>query len=197
MKLKSILYFISTILFASCASKYEKVDEQWTWKTHSEAGDHVKKLTVDNASFKILSNKIYAKDKHKVFIHGSEIKGADPVTFKILSKDEYARDKDRIYLGTSIVVSADPATFKVLEWPYAKDKTHVFCGNIPMKISAIDEFRVTKSTEHKSYYPTSLFIKQNKDYEWLDTVESNGVVVGEISEGETSSEKFRGFSKIE
>jgi hypothetical protein len=147
-------------------------------------------MTVDNASFTILTDVRYAKDKNKVFIQGSEIKNADPNTFEMLLKDEYSKDKNHVYLGNSIVISADPFTFKILEWPYGKDKVHIFCGNIPMKVSAIDEFMVTKSTVHKSYYSTSSFIKNNKDYEWLDTVPNNGIIVREISEGETSSENI-------
>ncbi|MGK0388052.1 MAG: hypothetical protein ACI94Y_000780 [Maribacter sp.] len=124
MKLKSIIYFISTIFFASCGNKYVKTDNQWSWSSNNEGGKQVKKMIVDNASFAILADKRYAKDKNKV------------------------------YLGNSIVVSANPFTFQVLEWSYGKDKTH---------ISTIDEFTVTKSTEHKSYYSTSSFIKKTKN----------------------------------
>jgi hypothetical protein len=133
MKLKSIIYFISTIFFASCGNKYVKTDNQWSWSSNNEGGKQVKKMIVDNASFAILADKRYAKDKNKV------------------------------YLGNSIVVSANPFTFQVLEWSYGKDKTHIFCGYIPMNISTIDEFTVTKSTEHKSYYSTSSFIKKTKN----------------------------------
>lgn len=196
MKLKSIIYFISTILFASCSSKYEKIDNQWSWVSKSEGGKQVKKMMVDDASFSILADAKYAKDKNKVFYQGSEIKNADPSTFKVISKEAYAKDENHVYLENSIVLSANPVTFKVLEWPYGKDETSVFCGNIPMNVSAVNEFKVTKSTEHKSYYSTSNFIRMNKDYAWLYTIPNHGIIVGEESEGETISEKFKGFKKL-
>jgi hypothetical protein len=55
-------------------------------------------MTVDNASFTILTDVRYAKDKNKVFIQGSEIKNADPNTFEMLLKDEYSKDKNHVYL---------------------------------------------------------------------------------------------------
>ena len=46
------------------------------------------------------------------------------------------------------VIFANPESFKKLEFPYSKDKNHVFCGTIPLSlpISEVKEFEVTKDT---------------------------------------------------
>ena len=197
MKLKSIIYFISTILFASCGSRYTKTDGEWTWVYYNAGGKSVKKIEVDDASFKTLKYKKYAMDKNKVLLRGLEINHADPNTFEIISKEhEYSKDKDYVYLASNMIAKADPKSFKILDWPYSKDKENVFCGNIPMNVSAVNEFIVTKSLGHRSYYSNTDFIKNNKEYEWLNALPIQMITVDERSEGETSSEKFRGFKKI-
>ena len=181
----------------SCGEGYEKTDGKWTWVLHSEAGNHIREINADNTTFEILDYPEYAKDKNHVYWRGVKIKNADPKTFEVITENGYSKDKINVYLDNDIVIFANPNTFKVIEWPYSKDDKRIFNGNLPMQVDNIKEFEITKSGSPKSSSTKSFFIEWNEDYKWLDTLNVDGIIVGENAEARTKNEKFRGFKKNE
>jgi hypothetical protein len=195
-KLRLLTLIIVTIFLTSCGEGYEKVDNEWAWVLRSEAGKHVTKLNADEATFEILSDKKYAKDKESVFWKGVKIDLADPFTFEVISSG-YSKDDKHVFLDNDIVVFANPEKFEILEWPFSKDDRYIFNGNIPLTSKNIEEFVITKSTGKKTASTKSFFIEWNKDFKWLDTINVNGIIIRDDSEGHTREEKFKGVRKIE
>lgn len=195
-KLRLLTLIIVTIFLTSCGEGYEKVDNEWAWVLRSEAGKHVTKLNADEATFEILSDKKYAKDKESVFWKGVKIDLADPFTFEVISSG-YSKDDKHVFLDNDIVVFANPEKFEILEWPFSKDDRYIFNGNIPLTSKNIEEFVITKSTGKKTASTKSFFIEWNKDFKWLDTINVNGIIISDDSEGHTREEKFKGVRKIE
>jgi len=195
-KLRLLTLIIVTIFLTSCGEGYEKVDNEWAWVLRSEAGKHVTKLNADEATFEILSDKKYAKDKESVFWEGVKIDLADPFTFEVISSG-YSKDDKHVFLDNDIVVFANPEKFEILEWPFSKDDRYIFNGNIPLTSKNIEEFVITKSTGKKTASTKSFFIEWNKDFKWLDTINVNGIIISDDSEGHTREEKFKGVRKIE
>ena len=197
MKIRTLYLTLISILFISCGEGYQENDGKWTWVLYSEAGKHIRELNPDNSTFKILENEEYAKDKNTVYRRGVEIDKADPKTFKVISENGYSMDKYNVYLDNEIVIFANPKTFKVMEWPYSKDDKRIYNGNLPMEVDNIEEFEITKSGGGKTSSMKSFFIEWHKEYKWLDTLNVNGIIVGEDSEAKTNTAKYKGFKKIE
>ena len=195
-KLKILTLLILTIILTSCGEGYEKVDNEWAWVLRSEAGKHVKILNADKATFVILSDKKYAKDKENVFWEGVTIDQANPFSFEVISNG-YSKDDKHVFLDNEIVIFANPENFEILEWPFSRDDRFIFNGNIPLTSKNIEEFVVTKTTGNKTSSTKSFFIEWNKDYKWLDTINVNGIIISDDSEGKTREEKFKGIRKIE
>ena len=188
---------LTLITLISCGEGYEKVEGQWTWVLHSEAGKHMREIEIDNGTFEILDNKSYAKDKSSVFWRGVRIDKADPKTFKVISDNGYSKDKNYVFLDNDIVIFANPETFKVIDWPYSMDKERLFNGNLPIEVKDLINFKITKPSGARTSTLKSYFIKSNPDYNWLDTLDTQGIIYGEHAEAETSNEKIKGFRKIE
>jgi hypothetical protein len=195
-KLNLLTLLILTIILTSCGEGYEKVDNEWAWVLRSEAGKHVRKLNADEATFEILSDKKYAKDKENVFWEGVTIAQANPFSFEIISNG-YSKDERHVFLDNEIVVFANPKKIEILEWPFSRDDRFIFNGNIPLTSKYIEEFVITKSTGNKTSSTKSFFIEWNKDFKWLDTINVNSIIVSDDSEGQTREEKFKGIRKIE
>jgi hypothetical protein len=177
-----------------CSKGYEKTDGKWTYVSHDEgAGKRVKYLNVDNATFKILENKDYAKDKNHVYLNGEQIRNADPKTFHYLSED-YSADKNNVFLDLETIINADPKTFKILDFPYSKDSKKIYCGTLPLMTSDIENFIVIKPGSMKNTELTASFINLNPKYSWIDTLKFSGVIYGD-GEGRTKREKFDGYEK--
>lgn len=205
MKTKLIIATLLSLFLTSCQSGYRKEGGVWVWVSYDESvGKRVRMVDQhDPRSFKVLKNKDFAVDKNAAFYVGRLIKGADPATFEVIHQSGYSKDKNRVYLDENIIVLADPATFEFLEFPYSKDSDHVFCGNIPMKISPqeVNEFKVTNTDQlmsaSKSTILFSHFIEMNPDYKWLDSTEIKWIVVGQWGTGTTKNKKFKGFRDVE
>ena len=194
----------------ACDSGYKFEKGCWVWISYNEAfGRQVIKIdSVDIESFKVLSNKDYAKDNNLVYYKIRRIKDADPRTFLVINKFGYSKDKKNVYLvgggGTDCekVVFADPETFKTLDFPYSKDKKNVYCGTIPLKLNPeeLNEFTVTNVDTLMAGMCSSIrlsdFIKFNPEYSWLDSLNIDWVVVGEYGTGKTNTRKFKGFKEI-
>jgi hypothetical protein len=198
------LFFLLTTLFVSCDSGYNRENGEWVWVSYDEAvGRRITRIdSYDNESFQVLSNEDYAKDKNNIFYIGRTINGADTSTFEVLTDNGYAVDKRNVFLDWDKVIFANPKTFEVLEFPYSKDENRVFCGTLPLDLNnyEVKEFKVTNEDEIMSGMKSSIhishFIKQNPEYIWLETLEIDGVIVGEWATGETKKRKFKGFKEI-
>nr|WP_293301816.1 DKNYY domain-containing protein [Allomuricauda sp.] len=197
MKFKAIHILIIPILLMACGEGYKKIDGNWAWVLHSEAGKHVRKINADISTFTILDSPEYARDKNSVYWRGFEIENCDPETFKVITENGYAKDKKNVYLDTEIVIFANPSTFEIIEWPYAKDDERIFNGNLPMNVDNIEEFEITKSSGMKTSSTKSFFIKQNEGYTWLDTLSVNAIITGGSAEAKTQTQKFKGYKRVE
>jgi hypothetical protein len=100
-------------------------------------------------------------------------------------------------LDNDILIFANPKAFKIIEWPYSKDDKRIYNGNLPMEVDNIEAFEITKPEGGKTTSMKSFFIKWNKEYIWLDTLNVKGIIYGEDAEAKTKTEKFKGFKKIE
>lgn len=205
MSIRPIIGALFVLFFASCQSGYQKENGQWVWVSYDESvGKRITPIDAHDAkSFRVLKSKKYAKDKNAVFYHGRLIEHADPRSFQVIHESGYSKDNNRVFLDDQIIVLADPATFEFLEFPYSKDSDHVFCGNIPLKISPqeVTEFKVTNTDKlmsaSKSTILFSHFLEMNPDYQWLDTTGITGIVVGDWGTGATNNKKFKGFRELE
>ena len=191
-----ILFFVTlTLLLTACSPGFEKVDGKWAYVSYDEAvGKRVRYIEADDATFTILRNKQYAKDKDHVFLKTNIIAHADPATFYLIGKG-YAADNTNVYLDSYTMIGADPKTFKRLSFPYSRDAGKVFCGTLPLDIDDIESFKVTKSSSAKSMVPTDLFIETNPEYAGIDTAKYPLVLYG-FGKAKTRSEEFDGFKKI-
>lgn len=204
MKTKTGLGIVLILVLVSCHSGYKKENGQWMWVSYDEsAGRRVSQIDEhDSESFFVLKNDKYAKDKSSVFYVGNIIQNADPKSFEVINKNGYSKDKQNVFLGEEKVIFANPKTFEILEFPYSKDDKHIFCGTLPLKIeeNMISEFKVTNEDKlmsaTKSTTKISHFIELNPDYQWLDTLGINNVIVGEWATGETNQKKFKGFKEV-
>lgn len=194
-KIIFLLFSILLIGLASCENGYKKVDDSWTWISSNEGGTQSIKINADVATFEILENKEYAKDKNNVYWKGMTVDQANPSSFKIISKN-YSKDAQHVFLGLDIVMFANPSEFQLLEWPFSRDDKFVFNGNIPITNRDIEQFKVTKSTESMTYLSKSFFMRLNEDYQWLDSLNVEGISISQDSEGQTNKEKFRGIKKF-
>ena len=205
MNRTKLLLIIMTglLLLTACNSGYNKQDGKWVWISYDEAvGKRVGEIDQHNfETFEILDNEKYARDKNSVFYIGQIIKDANPATFEIL-RNGYSKDANNVFLDAEIVIFADPTTFEQLEFPYSKDYKSIFCGTLPLEIdkSEVNDFIVTNEDElmssSKSTTLLSHFIEMNPKYKWLDTLNIDGVIVGEWATGQTKERKFKGFKEV-
>ncbi len=204
--MKKLLLLLSSLFLLSCGNGYRKQNGQWVWVTYD--GSFKKIATymeyTDRKSFRVLPQKNYAKNKEKVFYCGRPVKGADPATFEVIdNKYGYAKDRYRAYIDQETIISAKPGSFELLEFPYSRDENQVFCGILPMALSRKEarEFKVTNTDElmcgMKTTMLLSVFISQNPEYAWVDTLGISHVIFGAWGTGETKSRKFKGFKELE
>lgn len=203
---KKLLLLFSSLFLLSCGNGgYRKQNGQWVWVAYD--GSFNKIVTymeyTDRKSFKVLPQKNYAKNKEKVFFCGRPVKNADPATFEVIdNKYGYAKDRYRAYLDQETIISADPASFELLEFPYSRDENQVFCGVLPLGLSPdeVREFKVTNTDKlmagMKSTMLLSVFIEQNPEYAWLDTLGISHVVFGAWGTGETKSRRIKGYKEV-
>jgi hypothetical protein len=114
---------------------YRKIDGKWSYVTWDEGhGYHTYPLGADEATFEVLENGKYAKDKNKVYYQRYPLPGADPSTFTIISKGEdYAKDKNKVFYQGTVIPGADPNTYHLLKGThYAKDKDQVYIYSSPI-----------------------------------------------------------------
>lgn len=186
---------MTLLTLIGCLSGYEKIDEQWAYVSYDEAaGKRINELNVDNETFVILENEIYAKDKDYIYLKGRQIKDADSETFKIIDQ-EYSKDKNYVYIDYYKIFKADPETFELIKLPYSKDKNTIYCGTLPLETDDIDNFEITSTTGKKSIISTKHFIERNPEYSEIDPEVYHGIVIGD-GELKTKNEYFKGHKKI-
>lgn len=183
------------IKFLSCTSGYKKIDGKWYYVSYDE-GNWADKLDleVDHNSFKVLNDNRFGKDGTKVFFEGKRLEKANAPTFKLVGND-YSADNNSVYYKTYPLFGANPRAFKLLKFPYSQDNANVFCGNIPMKVDDIGQFRVMKKGTVTFIQPLEVFLLENKEYADLDSSICKFVIFAD-GEAETNTSKYKGFKKI-
>ena len=189
----------------SCGTGYQKEHGTWVWVTNDE--NYGRRSTplapVDNASFKVLSNKKYARDKDHVFFSGKIIAGADPSSIDVLGSNGYAKDKDCVYLDGHKVLRANPVQFEVLEFPYARDAEHVFCGTLPVYLDAseVPSFKVTNEDKLMAGMRSTIFMPHfteiYPEYKWIDSLGIEAVLIGEWATGASKNKKIKGLKVLD
>jgi len=128
-----VYYDISKVLAGAHAASFEVLDEKWSkdkTKVYKREDGVISKTkrTFDAASFELIKNSTYIRDKNGVYsiYAGADIKNTkDAATFEILN-DTYARDKNHIYSGEHIIKDADLASFEAIDEVWAKDKNSLY-----------------------------------------------------------------------
>ena len=96
-------------------------DDFWAQDGQCAYYDTVRIDGVDLPSFKILEMST-AKDNNHVYYFGRVIPDADPATYEILGNSAYSRDKSHIWCGDDLLEGVDYETFTVDDMTTAHDK---------------------------------------------------------------------------
>jgi len=186
------------LFLSGCSTGYRKIDGKWSYVTWDEGnGYKTYPLGADEATFEVLENGKYAKDKNKVYYQRYPMAGADPATFVLLEGKQYAKDKDHVYLLEYQVINADPNSFTEIALPYARDKKNIYCGTVPLDVKNIEEFEVIKSASMLVTTDKDVFIKEgeNKEYSFLKDIPVDTVVTSWGGKAKTKTEYFEGCNK--
>lgn len=113
----------------------------------------------DVASFKIIENTCYAKDKESVFFNNSgyrfesfgKIEGADPETFEVISGG-YTKDATKVYYNGVNIKGSDVDTFELVGFYHSKDKNFVYYQGLLIDGADPKTFETTSA----SYYSKDL-----------------------------------------
>lgn len=210
--IKFVIIIVAVIgvifLFTSCSTGYVRSGNDWYWVTNDEQNGRREHVIngIDQATFIVLENECFARDKDRVYFKGKIINHASPEGFTCLTKDEYGYSKDHryVFLDNEIIPGADPVTFELLSFPYSRDKNDVYCGNIPLLLEKdeIPYFTVTNEDKSmagmKSTSGLAYFIEFNPRYKWLDSlaVKMDNAITGEWGTAKTKSRAFKGFYEI-
>jgi len=186
------------MFLSGCSAGYRKIDGKWSYVTWDEGnGYQTYPLGADEATFEVLENGKYAKDKNKnkVYYQRYPIPEADPATFVLLKGKQYAKDKDHVYLLEYQVINADPNSFKEIAFPYARDKKNVYCGTVPLDVKNIEEFEVIQSATGYDITSKDDFVRRNEEYSFLRDIPVDTVVTSWGGKAKTKTEYFEGCNK--
>jgi hypothetical protein len=159
---------------------YQKHGGKWCWATGGEPFSPIqyRDLDADSRSFRILNDR-FAMDRSKVFCFGMLLEGADPVSFVVLPDNWHSKDESSVFISGWKIPGADPQTFILIDSHYAKDKSKIYCGNVPMDVADVDAFEVVYddvlagAITSKSY-----FLEEFGDsLDWLDVSSSHPALV--------------------
>lgn len=140
------------LLLAGCSTGYTKVDGQWSYIAMRSFDREVRKMDVDEATFEVLADPDYARDKNHVFRYGFVLEGFDGASYRMLEDTSYAVDARHVYFRDSVIVGADIATFRVIGFPYSRDAMHVFCGALRMNVEDPGSFKVLSADRGRTSY---------------------------------------------
>jgi hypothetical protein len=167
-----------TILIAGCGTGYQKVDGEWSWVSIDEGrGRTVEKLGADNATFEVLGNRDYGKDKNRVFYRTRPIDQADPATFEVLSNPMYSADSERVFVRGHMIPGADRKTFHLIKEPYGRDASAIYCGTLKMNVYDRDAFEVVSELGYWSGSDGKQLVFEFGD-EFKDVSKDAGAVIG-------------------
>lgn len=189
------LFFILSIL-NSCQNGYEKIDDKWYYVTINEGSGITKeKLIVDKNTFEILENSDYAKDKDSVYFKGSIIEGAHSNSFKTIGNSTYSLDKNNVYIFWYLIPDADVNTFEILEFPYAKDKRRLYCGNLSINFNKIYSFDLLENNGYSTFDSSIFKIDYPKLYNKIK-LKSKAVVYGDAA-ALINGKKYKGLEPLD
>lgn len=133
MKIPIFILLAFSSLFVACEKYETNKGKVHTYRWESGSRIKVEIAGADPGTFKVLSDKDYAKDRKNVYYQGERIAGADSSSFQIIEKVgdpywRYAKDRKRVYSGGRALDGANPASFDILDPDsrYSKDSTLVF-----------------------------------------------------------------------
>lgn len=121
----------------------------------------------DPATFTLISEESYAKDKSHIFYYDNILKDADLATFELLD-NEYSRDKNSVYKGQYKIDGADPATFVIFSYDLSKDKNGVYYNQT--KVATVDTATM-KYFSGDYYYDKNNFYSKDKIISGVDVSE--------------------------
>jgi hypothetical protein len=104
------------------------------------------------------------------------IKGADAATFKILSNDTYAKDKNRCYFESRPIENAEPKSFIPLEGGFSKDAKNVFYllrkfKNVDAKsFDVIETGPFSQDKDNIYFYWKSIGVEDYKSFEVINAL---------------------------
>jgi hypothetical protein len=106
---------------------YEKRDGSVVFITWDEAHGRQEHPVVeaDPASFEVLENGAYAKDRSAAYFRWRKISGAHPASFVALSAT-HAKDAEHVFYEDSAIAAADPKSFRVIDAQWARDDKDVY-----------------------------------------------------------------------
>lgn len=193
-----IVLLLIVFTFQSCDRGYQEIDGQWFYVTIDEGhGRREKPLTVDAATFQVLSNSDFAKDKDRVFLRGRVLEGVDAASFRLFPSGFYAMDRQKAYFVTLEVPDADIATFTEIKFPYAKDKNFIYCGNIPITPNRGQEVKVRRGSQGYTITSLESFIRDNEDFSFLVETGIDAVGYGFDGQARIGEERYEGYRKVE
>ena len=100
-------------------------DDFWAKDSHCAYYDSVRIVDADLPTFTVIEMST-AKDKRHVYYFGRVLPLADPATFEILGQSVYSRDKAHIWCCDELLEDADVETFTVDDLNIAHDKNGTF-----------------------------------------------------------------------
>lgn len=197
---------IALCFLQSCEMGYIRKNGDWHWVTNDESNGKRSMVIAeaDEKSFIVLERSQYAKDKNNVYFEGQKIEQANPNDLQFMGDEKslYFKDNKHVFFQNEIILNADPSTFGVIEFPYSKDKTNIYCGTLPMMLTATEvaTFKVTNTDQTMkgtiSTMKAKHFIEFNKAYQWIDSLNIAYVITGDWGTAEADGKKFRGLYQV-
>jgi hypothetical protein len=137
-----ISIFIFILFFLAGCKGYTIKGHQVYYVSWNEGSGRNQRLIkhADAASFKILDNKDYGKDKYHVYKEGAIVPGADPFSFEMID-EWYGKDKYRGYFCGDSILSASSKGFSVINSYYAKDEHDVYYTTYPLHVCNPNAFK--------------------------------------------------------
>jgi hypothetical protein len=142
------VYYNSNLIEGADPASFVNINGE-CWKDKSTVywqGSPIK--GADPRTFVVLKDEWF-KDAKRAYYEGSSLMQVrDPASFEAIN-DNWARDSKAYYFGgsyanteTGEVVGADYSTFLILTGPYARDRRHIFWGNMPIMNADLQSFKI-------------------------------------------------------
>jgi hypothetical protein len=137
-----LLFFAITPFILFGCSGYENDGKNVYYKSANEAVGFIKfKVDADAKTFKVLTDRSYAKDAMHAFYEGKSVLGADAQSFETIG-NSYARDKFRGYYYGDSIKSSHGTTFWWIDEYYSTDSFDVFFETYPLHVCSVKQFHI-------------------------------------------------------